>query len=121
MRVGADKKGLITVGGRDPRITYSGYFIRKYKLDELPQLLNVLNNEGKETLKMFVSQINITSLLQNFSDSSVEDIFTPLISGSKLVLIDQSNSSFDVNLIRKLIVEQGANNMLVVPTPVPQY
>lgn len=42
MRVGADKKGLITVGGRDPRITKTGYFIRKYKLDELPQLYNVL-------------------------------------------------------------------------------
>jgi len=42
MRVGADKKGLITVGGRDSRITNMGYFIRKYKLDELPQLLNVL-------------------------------------------------------------------------------
>ncbi|MBS5413075.1 sugar transferase [Bacteroides thetaiotaomicron] len=42
MRVGADKKGLITVGGRDSRITRVGYFIRKYKLDELPQLWNVL-------------------------------------------------------------------------------
>ena len=42
MVVDADKKGLITVGGRDPRITRSGYFIRKYKLDELPQLSNVL-------------------------------------------------------------------------------
>jgi lipopolysaccharide/colanic/teichoic acid biosynthesis glycosyltransferase len=41
MRRGADKKGLITVGGRDPRITRSGYYIRKYKLDELPQLINV--------------------------------------------------------------------------------
>ena len=41
MRVGADKQGLITVGGHDPRITRSGYFIRKYKLDELPQLINV--------------------------------------------------------------------------------
>lgn len=41
MRVGSDKKGLITVGGHDPRITRSGYFIRKYKLDELPQLINV--------------------------------------------------------------------------------
>ena len=38
----ADKKGLlITVGGKDPRVTKSGYFIRKYKLDELPQLVNV--------------------------------------------------------------------------------
>lgn len=42
MRVGADKQGLITVGGRDPRVTHSGYFIRKYKLDEFPQLINVL-------------------------------------------------------------------------------
>ena len=41
MRVGADRQGLITVGGHDPRITRSGYFIRKYKLDELPQLINV--------------------------------------------------------------------------------
>ncbi|HTN09002.1 sugar transferase [Agriterribacter sp.] len=41
MRRGADKKGLITVGSRDPRVTQSGYYIRKYKLDEFPQLINV--------------------------------------------------------------------------------
>ncbi len=45
MRLDADKSGLLTVGGRDPRITKSGYVIRKYKLDELPQLLNVLVGE----------------------------------------------------------------------------
>lgn len=42
MRVGSDKGSLVTIGGRDPRITTSGYFIRKFKIDELPQLINVL-------------------------------------------------------------------------------
>lgn len=41
MRMGADKGSLVTIGGRDPRVTRSGYWIRKFKLDELPQLINV--------------------------------------------------------------------------------
>ncbi|NTW32411.1 MAG: sugar transferase [Bacteroidetes bacterium] len=42
MHTDADKKGLLTIGGRDSRITKIGYYLRKYKLDELPQLINVL-------------------------------------------------------------------------------
>ena len=41
MRVGADKGSLVTIGGHDHRVTRSGYFIRKFKFDELPQLINV--------------------------------------------------------------------------------
>jgi lipopolysaccharide/colanic/teichoic acid biosynthesis glycosyltransferase len=43
MHVGSDKKGLLTVGDKDPRVTKVGYYLRKFKFDELPQLINVLS------------------------------------------------------------------------------
>ena len=45
MQTGADKKGLLTIGGRDSRVTRIGFYLRKYKIDELPQLINVLVGE----------------------------------------------------------------------------
>jgi lipopolysaccharide/colanic/teichoic acid biosynthesis glycosyltransferase len=45
MHPGADAKGLLTVGGRDPRISRAGFFLRKTKMDELPQLINIIRGE----------------------------------------------------------------------------
>jgi len=45
MRTGAERSGLLTVGSNDSRVTRVGYYLRKYKLDELPQLINILSGE----------------------------------------------------------------------------
>lgn len=67
MFINSDKAGLITVGMRDNRITKVGYMLRKYKFDELPQLLNVLQGSmsfvgPRPEVRKYVELYNDTQL-----------------------------------------------------------
>jgi lipopolysaccharide/colanic/teichoic acid biosynthesis glycosyltransferase len=95
MRTGSDAKGLITIGGRDPRLTKIGVFIRRFKLDELPQLFNVLNGtmslvgprpEVRKYVDLYtIEQLKILSVRPGITDyASIEYVDENLLLGAAL-------------------------------------
>jgi lipopolysaccharide/colanic/teichoic acid biosynthesis glycosyltransferase len=63
----ADKQGLLTVGNRDFRVTNLGYYMRKFKLDELPQLINIFLGEmsfvgPRPEVEKYVNLYNVEQL-----------------------------------------------------------
>ncbi len=85
MQAGSETKGLLTVGNKDARITTIGYFIRKHKIDELPQLINVLKGdmslvgprpEVRKYVKMYSQrQMNVLAVKPGITDYASLEYF----------------------------------------------
>jgi lipopolysaccharide/colanic/teichoic acid biosynthesis glycosyltransferase len=133
MRTGSDKAGLLTIGGRDPRVTRSGVFIRKYKIDELPQLINVflgqmslvgprpevrkyvdLYNEAQRRVLLVKPGITDLASLEYFDENDLlaksdhpEKTYIEVVMPHKLELnlqyIDQSGLLADIQIILRTI------------------
>ncbi len=95
MYIGSDKKGLITVGARDKRMTKIGAGIRRFKLDELPQLINVLKGDmslvgPRPELRAFVAlytleQLGVLKVRPGITDyASIEYVDENSILGSAI-------------------------------------
>ena len=67
MKTDSDSKGLLTIGSKDPRVTKVGYYLRKFKIDELPQLINVFQGDmsfvgPRPEVKKYVDLYNIEQM-----------------------------------------------------------
>ncbi|MEO6169245.1 MAG: sugar transferase [Chitinophagales bacterium] len=133
MHPGADQKGLLTIGNEDSRITRTGKFLRRYKLDELPQLINVLIGNmslvgprpevqryvdlyNSEQLKVFLVKPGITDpvSLQYFNENEImshyadpEEGYIKEVMPQKLRLnleyLQHRNFSGDIRILLKTV------------------
>lgn len=135
MRMQSDKKGLLTLGNNDSRITKIGYFLRRYKIDEFPQLINIIKGDmsfvgprpelryyvnfyNEDDLKIFKVRPGITGLASLKYRNEVEllktaknpeEFFIKTIIPDKLkfnkVYIKKQNFFFDLKLIGLTIIK----------------
>ena len=88
MHPGADARGLLTVGERDPRITGAGYSLRRTKLDELPQLINILAGD----MSLVGPRPEVRKYVDLYTDEQLKvlDIRPGLTDNASLAYIDES-------------------------------
>lgn len=117
MKIGADKHGLLTVGGRDSRITQVGFYLRKYKLDELPQLFNVLIGEmslvgprpevRKYVDKYTPSQMKVLSIKPGITD------WASILYRNENIILEKSNNP-EYDYISTIIPDKISHNLIFI-------
>ncbi len=120
MAVGSDSKGLLTVGMNDARITKSGQFIRRYKIDELPQLINVLKGEmslvgPRPEVKKYVDLYTETQRKVLSVKPGITDLASIEFSNENELLEKQSNP--EEYYIREIMPKKIELNMLYIENP----
>jgi lipopolysaccharide/colanic/teichoic acid biosynthesis glycosyltransferase len=135
MIVDAEKEGLQLTVGQDPRITRVGYILRKYKIDELPQIINVLFGEmsfvgprpevpryvelyTEEQKTVLTVRPGITDLasIEFINENEIlnksenpEQLYINEVLPKKLELnkkyVEKSNLSYDIKIIFKTLIK----------------
>ncbi|WP_299554719.1 sugar transferase [Seonamhaeicola sp.] len=135
MRMLSEKKGLLTLGNNDSRVTKVGYFLRRYKIDEFPQLINILKGDmsfvgprpelryyvnyySEDDMEIFCVRPGITGLASLKYRNEVEllkaaddpeDFFINTVIPDKLrynkMYIQKQNFFFDLKLIALTFVK----------------
>ena len=120
MAVGSDSKGLLTVGMNDARITKSGQLIRRYKIDELAQLINVLKGEmslvgPRPEVKKYVDLYTETQRKVLSVKPGITDLASIEFSNENELLEKQSNP--EEYYIREIMPKKIELNMLYIENP----
>ncbi len=120
MAAGSDSKGLLTVGMNDARITKSGQFIRKYKMDELPQLINVLKGEmslvgPRPEVKKYVDLYTETQRKVLSVKPGMTDLASIEFSNENELLEKQENP--EEYYIREIMPKKIELNMMFIENP----
>jgi len=104
MVIDAEKKGSLITVGNDPRITRVGYFLRKYKLDEFPQLLNVL--KGEMSLVGPRPEVEKYVVLYNSEQRKVLDIIPGMTDPASIKYVNENEILAQANDPEKIYIDK---------------
>lgn len=115
MFIDSDKKGLLTVGDKDNRVTNIGFYLRKYKIDELPQLINVFLGEmsfvgPRPEVRKYVNLYSEQQKKVLFVKPGITDLASVVYRNENEILSKQENpEKYYIKVIMKEKIEINLN------------